>query len=76
MKVNVYYSDLAIFAGLKELLTRYPKTYRVIEYCNNFMVVEWDCTLGEGGTKLRNLEYINPYKQAERIAKGEPIIIC
>lgn len=76
MKVNVYYSDLAIFAGLKELLTRYPKMYKVTEYHTNFMVVEWDCTLGEGSTKLKNLECINPYKQAERIAKGKPIIIC
>ena len=64
-KMNVYYSDLKIFQNLGKVLQQ--KRYSVIEYCKNFMVVEWSTNLGVGGTIYKNLDFFNPYNQADML---------
>lgn len=75
--VNVYYSDLKDFPGLADVLTKFPKMYRVTEYHKNFMVVAWNgTTLGNNpATRAKNDELLSPYTQADRFAKKGTILI-
>jgi len=65
--INVYYSDFAIFKGLKEVMeiviSRGIKLFTVTRICNNFIEVSFE------------FDHNNPYKQAEHYVKTNCVLL-